>query len=473
MAHILIVDDEEALCNLLTALLNERGHTADCAHGHDAAIKVARESPPDLVLLDLNLAGFDGIETLHRLRKNAPETPVVMITAFGDIRAAVRAIKAGATDFISKPFDNEALLASVDTLLAFHCDRLREAPVLVGESVAFRETHALALKFAVPEVNMLLLGETGTGKELFARAIHTASKRQGGPFVVVDCAMLPESLIESELFGFEKGSFTGAVASRIGRLELAQGGTLFLDEIGNLPMLYQTKLLRLLQERTMQRVGSREEVHLDVRVISATNIDLPEAIQNGKFRRDLFYRLQEMTINLPPLRERNGDIRLVAEHFLHRYAREFRAKARKLSGAAIEKLEAYKWPGNVRELESTIKSAVVLADDVVCPEHLPKEISADSVEGALEGAVSKGAGDTDRLKIEFEVDLGSASFDLKALGAKAAETAERLLLQHLLHQKQTSGAQLAKRLGVDPKTLRLKLRHHGFEVASHAAVPRS
>jgi DNA-binding NtrC family response regulator len=463
MAHILIVDDERELCCLVATLVRERGHSAQCVHSGETALEAAEERPPDLVLLDLHLEGIDGIETLRRMRRNAPAVPIVMLTAFGNVQAAVKAMKLGATDFISKPFNNQALLANIDTLLGMQREARGEASALVGESTAFRKAMDLALKFAVPDINVLLLGETGTGKELLARTIHAASKRRSGPFVAVDCSMLPENLIESELFGHEKGSFTGATSARIGRLELAQGGTLFLDEIGNLPVQFQAKLLRVLQERRMERVGGRETIRLDVRVVSATNVNLKEAIRAGKFRQDLYYRLQEMTIRLPPLRERDGDIRRVARHFVTIYAPRLGSSVQEISEAALDMLESYSWPGNVRELENTMKSALVVAGEVVLPKHLPEEIWDHASTGVVASAMCQQDSDEGRLRLDIEVGLDAAEIDLKALGAQAAEQAERSLLQVLCRRGRMSGAQMAKMLGVDPKTLRTKLRRYGLE----------
>ncbi|MDD5309181.1 MAG: sigma-54 dependent transcriptional regulator [Deltaproteobacteria bacterium] len=463
MSHILIVDDERELCCLVATLVRERGHSAQCVHSGEAALQEVGERRPDLVLLDYHLDGIDGIETLRRMRRNAPGVPIVMLTAFGNVQAAVKAMKLGATDFVSKPFNNQALLANIETLLDMRREARGEASALVGESPAFRKAMDLALKFAVPDINVLLLGETGTGKELFARTIHTASKRRSGPFVAVDCSMLPENLIESELFGHEKGAFTGATTARIGRLELAQGGTLFLDEIGNLTVEFQAKLLRVLQERRMERVGGRDTIPLDVRVVSATNVNLKEAIRAGRFRQDLYYRLQEMIIRLPPLRERSGDIRRIAEHFVAVYASRFGSSVGGISEAALEVLERCPWPGNVRELENTMKSAIVMAGEIVLPEHLPAEIWDHASPSVAACVLCEPDSDEGRLRLDIEVGLDIAVIDLKSLGAQAAEQAERSLLKALVRRGPMSGAQMAKMLGVDPKTLRTKLRRYGLE----------
>jgi DNA-binding NtrC family response regulator len=357
---------------------------------------------------------------------------------------------------------------TAETLIAMRREARGGASGLVGESPAFLKSIDLALQFAVPDINILILGETGTGKELFAHTIHGASKRRNGPFVAVDCSMLAENLIESELFGHEKGAFTGAFTTRIGRFELAQGGTLFLDEIGNLPVEFQAKLLRVLQERCMERVGGRKNIRLDVRVISATNVNLRGAIQAGTFRQDLYYRLQGMTINLTPLRERGQDIRLLAEHHLQRFALSFGSSVKSFSPSALAALRAYSWPGNVRELENAVKSAVVMAVDEVRLENLPEEIREAPSLGAVAGAVSETDCGERRFKLELEVELGAAEIDLKALTAQAAELAERSLLQEMLRHGRMSGSQMAKTLGVDPKTLRGKLRRYGLDPRSLA-----
>ncbi len=464
MAHVLIVDDERDLCTLLATLLKERGHSAQSAPSGEAALARARERRPDLVLLDLQMDGIDGIETLRRFQKSTPSVPVVMMTAFGNVSAAVSAMKLGAVDFVTKPFSNEALLSTVDTLLVMQRGARSEAcPALIGESPLFRRALDLTHKFAVPDINVLLLGETGTGKELFARMIHAASKRHKGPFVAVDCSMLPENLIESEIFGHEKGAFTGATGTRVGRFELAQGGTLFLDEIGNLPVPFQAKLLRVLQERRMERVGGRETIRLDVRLISATNLNLQEASRTGSFRQDLYYRLNEMTICLPPLREREGDVHRLAKHFVEQYAARFGKPVRGISEEALRTFDEYRWPGNVRELENAIKSAVVLADDWVLPEHLPPEILGNGTSVASVCATTAGESEEERLRVEIELALGAAEIDLKALGSRAAEQAERSLLAALLRRGRVSAAQLARLLRIDPKTLRMKLRKYGLD----------
>ena len=463
MANVLIVDDERELRDIVSTLLVERGHSTQCVASGEAALSVADGRQPDLVLLDLHLDGIDGMETLRQLRASAPHAPIVILTAFGNVQAAVKAMRLGATDFISKPFNNQVLLASIETILALGREVRGEAPALIGESTVFRHAIDLALKFAVPDISVLLTGETGTGKELFARTIHSASKRRNGPFVAVDCSILAENLIESELFGHEKGAFTGATTTRIGRLELAEGGTLFLDEIGNLPLEFQAKLLRVLQERQIERVGGRKVINLDVRLVSATHVNLKEAIRAGTFRKDLYYRLQGMTIDLPPLRERDGDVWRIAENLLALYTRSIGSVVQGFSGSARRALESYAWPGNVRELENAVKSAVVLATDWVLPEHLPPEVCGPASFRPVALSAPEPEENGRLLRLEIEIEPEAAQIDLKAFGAQAAELAERTLLHTLLRRRRMSGSKMARLLGVDPKTLRAKLRRYGVE----------
>ena len=467
-ASILLATEDAELSHALLTLLRENGRGAQWTRSGEEALRAARgPHEPDLVLLDLEIggaAGMDGLDTLRRLRAQHAALPVVGLCSPASVAPVVQALKLGAADILIKPLDPEAVLESVRGLLQARQDVLQGAPFMVGKSPAFCEALQLAQRFAVPEINILLIGETGTGKELFARTIHASSPRAGGPFVAVDCSTLAETLIESELFGHEKGSFTGATASRIGRFELAQDGTLFLDEIGNLPLPVQAKLLRVLQTRQLERVGGREPISLDVRVVAATNVNMPEAIAAGRFRQDLYFRLQEMTIRLPALREREGDIRGGAEHFVRMYARRFGLPVRGIAPAALDILQRYDWPGNMRELENAMKAAVVMATDVVLPEHLPEHVLRAAGGGLVEAAAVETSGTSEKLHFEFELGVDGPEVDLKALGARAAEQAERSLLRALLGRGLRSSAHLARMLSVDPKTLRQKLRRYGLDI---------
>jgi DNA-binding NtrC family response regulator len=480
MARILIVDDEPEWCRILTMLLGDKGHEVVAVQSGESALGQARKFLPDIVLLDLHLGRVDGLEVLRRLKHEMPAALFVMMTAYGSIQDAVAAMRLGATDFVSKPFSNDVFLANIDALLELSTGRGTEGlPEVIGTSRAFRDARDLALKFAVPDINVLLQGETGTGKELFARTIHHASKRRSAPFAAVDCSSLPETLFESELFGHERGAFTGATASRVGRLEAAQGGTLFLDEIGNLPLPFQAKLLRVLQERSFVRVGGKESIRLDVRVVSATNVNLRDAVRDGRFREDLYYRLNEMTIELPPLRERTGDIGPLAEHFLRVYSARFGRPVREISAAALVALEGWTWPGNIRELENAMKSAVVLADEVVLPRNLPEAVTgggpaANAVAEASPAAIHTAypahpahpavtGPSPDCMRVEVSFSIAATDLDMKAIGNRAAEQAERSFLHSLLMQRHVSTARLAGMLNVDPKTLRTKLRKYGLD----------
>ncbi len=461
MAHVMIVDDERELGKILATLLRERGHNPLCFSSAEPALASVFEQRPDIVLLDLMLGDTDGMEVLRRLQSSAPGIPVIMMTAYGNVQASVTAMKLGAVDFITKPFKNQDMICTVEAVLSMGCCRQFEpGSTIVGESPLFIEAVELARKFAVPDLNALILGETGTGKEVFARSIHESSKRSAGPFVPVDCSTLSENLFESELFGHEKGTFTGATESRIGRFELAQGGTLFLDEIGNLPVPLQAKLLRVLQERRMERVGGRKTIKLDVRVISATNVNIEKSLLSGEFRQDLYYRLNEISISLPPLRARDGDICRLSRHFVRKHSAQFGKKAPGISDAAMKLMEGYRWPGNVRELENAIKAAVVMAGDTVSPAHLPPEIQSSA---SIVHVHVKPHEDEDRFQIEVEIGLNASEIDLKAVGAEAAERAERSLLSALVQRCHVSRSQMAKMLNVDPKTLRAKMRKFGIE----------
>ena len=474
VAFVLAVDDDAGVLRILERILRREGHTVATACSGEAALTSVGTRRPDAVVLDVQMPGIDGLETLARLRHQVPGVPVVIMTGLGDVDTAVLAFKRGAADFVVKPFVEAKLLLALGSALAAGTGAPGpHAPAVIGGSPRFRDAMDLAIRLARPDINILLEGETGTGKELFARAIHAASARKGGPFVPVDCSTLAESLIESELFGHEKGAFTGAVTSRVGHFERADGGTLFLDEVGNLSLNVQAKLLRVLQQRALERVGGREQRELDFRVICAANVDLRERVNQGAFRMDLYYRLAEATVRPPPLRERAGDVALLATHFVSQYASRFQVPVTGIAPEALALLEAYPFPGNVRELEAVIKVAVALATDLVLRAHLPRWISHPDPAGhdgspggiAPRGepmdAVGVGA-DSEGERFRVEITFGDGGLDLKRLTNEASEKAERAVLATLLG-KGHSQAQLARLLNVDPKTLRGKLRKHGLD----------
>ena len=371
-------------------LRKAKEYQVDTATSGEACLKILSDTLPDLVLLDIQMPGIDGIETLKRIRDFEPRIPVVMMSAHATIEKAVESMKLGAYDFITKPFASDRLLVTVKNALMTSSLKREIAELrselknrfnfanIVGQSGRMQEVFRSIEKIIDSNVTVLIQGESGTGKELIARAIHYHSRmRNNKQFVAVNCSALPDSLLESELFGHEKGAFTGASGRRIGKFEVANGGTIFLDEIGLMSQMTQAKLLRVLQEREFERVGGNELVKVDVRVISATNVDLEEAVKNGTFREDLFYRISVFPIRLPSLRERREDIPLLAAHFLEKYCNQESKQIEGIAPDALELLMAYGWPGNVRELENAIERATLLAStSEITPKDLPNSVRA-------------------------------------------------------------------------------------------------
>jgi len=385
---ILIIDDEEHMCWALERAMQQEGYQTRVAHRGPDGLKIIQEEDPSLVVLDLKMPEMDGLEVLKHALEINPRLPVIILTAHGTIETAIEAMKMGAVDYITKPFDLDELklvikqnlvVAQLETEVSFLRSQLtKDYSNMVGQSQAFREVIHLIERVSQTNVNVLITGESGTGKEVVAVAIHRNSPRKNGPFVPVNCAALPEQLLESELFGHEKGAFTGAYSRKIGRFELADKGTIFLDEIGELPLSMQAKLLRVLQEKSFERVGGTKTITVDVRVISATNRQLEKAIQNGQFREDLYYRLNVMPINIPPLRERREDIPLLVDHIMKKLKPTYGMK--RISPAALELFKRYDWPGNVRELQNVIERAnIICRGDEILPEHLPEEIRGAKV----------------------------------------------------------------------------------------------
>ena len=373
---ILVVDDDPGVRESFRLILEDHYDVVDVPDG-PSALDVVRASPMDLVLLDIRLPGMDGIEVLERIKAIDDRAEVILVTAVKTVRTAVAAMKLGAFDYLTKPFEEDELLSLASralerrtlerevALLRSELARTHDLDEIVGKHPVMERLHGLIAQVARTSTTVLITGESGTGKELVARAIHRHGTRREGPFVAVNPAAIVESLIESELFGHERGAFTGAHQRKLGKFELAQGGTLFLDEIGTLRADLQAKLLRVLQEREIERVGGTRSIKIDVRVIAATNTNLKDAVSRGTFREDLFYRLNVVPIVVPPLRERAQDVPLLAEHFLRRDTRDFNKRIEGLSPEAVAALQAYRWPGNVRELENVIERCVVLADGPV------------------------------------------------------------------------------------------------------------
>ena len=370
--RVLVVDDDPGMRDGMALSLKRAGFVTEQAKSGEEALRVTRPGAFDAVVTDLRMIGMDGLQLTARLKALDPALPVLLVTAFGSLDTAREAMRLGAFDYLSKPFSPDELVGAVRKAIQAD-ERLKaaepgDAPVILTQDPALAETLALARRAADSRATSLIQAESGTGKELLGKLIHAASPRRKGPFVAINCAAIPENLLESELFGFEKGAFTGATSAKPGRFELADGGTLVLDEIGELPIGLQGKLLRAIQERSIDRLGGSRPVNVDVRLIALTNRDLAAEVKEGRFREDLFYRLNVIPLRLPPLRERTGDLGLLAAHFAERYARENDRPTPKLSPSFLAALERHPWPGNIRELENAIQRCVVLNPSPVLTE---------------------------------------------------------------------------------------------------------
>lgn len=451
--HILVVDDEPAYRKMLSELLEGIDYRVDSAADGEQAVKMAQKSTYDLVITDLSLPKMNGTQVLAAVKRANPDTPVILITGYATVDTAIEAMKLGAYDYIAKPFNIDRIELVIGRALErsrlidennYLRGELREKygfDNIIGHNTDIQKAYVLAAQVAQTTATVLVLGETGTGKEFLARTIHYQSKRSQGPFVKVNCGALTETLLESELFGHEKGAFTGAIARRIGRFEMAQGGSIFLDEIGDISLATQLKLLRVLQEKQFERVGGSDTLTVDTRIIAATNRDLAKAIKENNFREDLFYRLNVITINLPPLRERKEDIRVLAEHFISKHNIETGKQIGGLSDDAIAALEAHHWPGNIRELENCIERAVILTNnEIITPQDLYFFSHESSVPAPQADAVNQPAA---RLCSMKDVERDHISRVLSACEWHMSRAAEIL--------------------EIDRKTLRNKIREFGLE----------
>jgi len=463
MAQVLIIDDHDSMREGLELLLRRRGHRTISADGGARGLSLLDEQGADLVITDLKMAKMDGLQVLRKVRESFPDTEVLVITAYGTIEKAVEAMKLGAADFITKPFSSEEFGVKIDRLLAERAERLRlrrenvalrventylrqEAEArygeIVGESSQMKEVFRWVERVARSESTVMIYGESGTGKELVARAVHAGSPRREGPFIRVNCGALTEGLLDSELFGHEKGAFTGADRKRRGRFELADGGTLFLDEIATINQSTQIRLLRVLQERELERVGGEETISVDVRIIAATNTPVEELQQGAAFREDLFYRLHVVPITIPPLRERKSDIPVLAKHFLEKLRERTSHRVETLSERAVERLREYNWPGNVRELENVMERALVLAEGPKLEEDdLPFLPSGMALDTSLIDAVIPAGG----------LDLN-----------QAVDGMEERLVRKALEQARGVKAEAARLLGLKPSALYYKLEKYGI-----------
>lgn len=447
---ILIVDDEKLQRDILTTILRGAGYDTAEAPGAREALELLGKREFDLILTDLKMQGQSGLDLLEQVMADDPQQCVIMMTAHGTIDSAVGAIKRGAFDYLEKPLERENLLLTLrraferitlvreNRVLQKRVAAIERIPSIIGEHPKMQEVYRVVTKIAATSSTVLIYGESGTGKELVARAIHDRSSRTRQPFMAINCAAIPETLIESELFGHEKGSFTGANAREIGILEAANGGTVFLDEIGEMNVAMQAKLLRAIQEKEIRRVGGKVNLPLDVRIISATNRDLEQEIKKGAFREDLFYRLNVIRIVLPPLRERGSDIAALADFFIAKYRQSTGIQVEGIAKPALKLLMNYSWPGNVRQLESVIERAVLMAEgSIIQPDDLPAEIGASALQGGV---------------VPFELPPDGINFEEmeRALIIKAMERADWVI------------GKAAPLLGLSYKTLQYRLDKHGI-----------
>jgi two-component system NtrC family response regulator/two-component system response regulator HydG len=460
--RVVVIDDEVNAAAALETLLREDGY--DVARAHDArgGLQLLEKTDPDVVLTDLRMPGMDGLELLAKIKQIRPETMVILMTAYGTVKTAVKAMKLGAEDYLSKPIDIEELQVVLEKAverkglieetrsLRARLEHKYRFDNLVGESPEMLAVFKTIRQVAPSSASVLLLGESGTGKELFAQALHQNSPRRAKPFMRVACAALPETLLESELFGHEKGSFTGAVYTRAGRFEAADGGTLFLDEVGDISPTVQVKLLRFLEEREFERVGGNKTFKVDVRIVAATHRDLKKKLEDGSFREDLYYRLNVIEIHIPPLRERPGDITLLAHHFLRRYAEANGKEIASLSDQAMAMLLAHPWPGNVRELENAMERAVVLATEpVLGPAHFPTLRPAGG-EGPPSAAAGSGLGARIPGSTLAELEREAILRTLEATDGSTSRAASILdisarKIQYKLKEYQQQGAVIPRR----------------------------
>ena len=435
--RIVVIDDEANAAAALETLLREDGYEVAQSNDARAGLALVEKNDPDIVLTDLRMPGMDGLELLAKVKQIHPETMVIVMTAFGTVKTAVRAMKLGAEDYLSKPIDVEELEVVLQRVLEkkrlleethFLRERVHQKyrlESLVGECPEMLAAFKTVRQVAPSSSSVLLLGESGTGKELFAQALHQNSPRRDKPFIKVACSALPETLLESELFGHEKGSFTGALYTRAGRFEMADGGTLFLDEIGDVSPTVQVKLLRFLEEREFERVGGNRTYKVDVRIVCATHRDLKKKLDEGTFREDLYYRLNVIEIHIPPLRERGADIPVLAHHFLKRYAQANGKDVRGISDEALALLLGHPWPGNVRELENAIERAVVLTSEpLLTPEHFPtvRRVGGSEADSAGKGGLGVAIPGSTFAAIEREAILRT----LEAVGGSTSRAASLL-----------------------------------------------
>ena len=465
--RVMVIDDDPSVRDYMEALVSRQGYRVYAAADGEQALGQLDDVRPDLVTLDVVLPGVDGLETLRRIKQRMPEVPVVMLSGHGQARNIVEAMRLGATDFLRKPFEVEELeLAFQKALekraLKQEVERLRgrarsetELLLLFGDNPKMRQVRDIIEQVADTDITVLVRGESGTGKELVARTLFQLSGRRNQPFVKVNCAALPSELLESELFGFEKGAFTGALKRKLGKFEYANMGTIFLDEISEMHPGLQAKLLQVLQDGEFSRLGGEADVRVDTRIIAATNRNLEEAVADGSFREDLYYRLNVVTIHVPPLRERSDEIPLLVDHFLRKNNEQYRKDLKALSVETMDVFMKYHWPGNVRELENMVRRMVVLGNESTVLEEISLRGSAPTSRSApADNTLDLGALGVDFTKGE--------AIDLKAISRRAAQVAEKRVIERVLQQTRWNRKEAAEKLQISYKALLYKMKENGL-----------
>jgi two-component system nitrogen regulation response regulator GlnG len=467
--NILVADDDEGMRWVLSKVLRKKGFNVELARDGDEALRLIKENIYDLALLDIKMPGLTGLELLDRIKQERSDLFVVIMTAEATMGNAVEAMKRGAYDYLTKPFDLVVIDALVEKVsrareMASQVSVLKNElkglypfeKTIIGDSPAMQEIYKMIGKVAPSDATVLLLGESGTGKELIARAIHNNSKRLGNPFVTLNCAAIPKELLESELFGFDKGAFTGATERKLGKFEQANGGTLFLDEIGDMPFDLQSKILRVLQEREIIRTGGSQSIQVDARIVAATNQDLEESVRKRFFREDLYYRLNVIPFHLIPLRERREDVPLLVDYFLTKICAELEVPLKRCSTEAMRLLTSYSWPGNIRELENTIKRGVILSSDpLLIAADFPVLTSQQGEELSLEGIVEL------KLRGSFTNIEQMEKSDVFAMVLKQVE---RPLIRFVLEKTRGNQVRAADILGINRNTLRKMIKDLGIEL---------
>ena len=484
MHRLLVIDDEPSIRFSIEAVFDREDVTVLGAEGADEGLRLAAEESPDVVLLDIRLGDCSGLDVFHELRRIDPKCLVIFITGHGSADTAIEAMKLGAYDYLTKPLDARQLQQVVDQ--AFAISRLMHVPTLIeegdrpedkadrliGSGAAMQSVCKQIGRIAPQDVNVLVLGESGTGKELVARALYYHSRRCHAPFLAINCAAIPEPLLESELFGYERGAFTGADRRRIGKFEQCHGGTLFLDEVGDMAAPTQAKILRLLQEGRFERLGGSESIAVQVRILAATNQDLNALIEQGRFRKDLFYRLRGVTIHLPPLRERLEDIAELAHHFLFRFNHQLGTAVQSIAPETLELLQAYPWPGNVRELQSVIREALIVsAGPTMLPDFLPTELRQESPPVAEPDVATHliSTPDWQSLPQNIETWIANGETDVYRRGR---EHFDRLVILRVMQQTGGNQNRAAEILGLSRVTLRARLRSLELSVEKVVALRR-